>query len=82
MYDMDDFNLPAAALYVIFACIPYFITLVVYRIYYSPLARFPGSKLAAATGWVEAYYDIVKGGQLTFQIQKWHERYGVYQSSE
>ena len=59
----------------------YFIAVLVYRLYFSPVARFPGPKLTAATGWVETYYDVFKGGQFTFQLQKWHEQYGVSQSA-
>lgn len=48
-----------------------------YRLFLSPLARFPGPKLAAATLWYEFYYDVVKQGQYTFKIKELHERYGL-----
>lgn len=50
--------------------------LVCYRIYLSPLARFPGPRLAAATGLYEAYYQIVKGGTFTWHIDDLHQKYG------
>ena len=54
----------------------YLLALAVYRLYFSPLAKFPGSKLTAVTGWYETYLDVFKGGQFTFQIEKWHRQYG------
>ncbi|KAI0192310.1 cytochrome P450 [Xylaria flabelliformis] len=49
-----------------------------YRLYLSPLASVPGPKLAALTGWVEAYYDLLhgEGGQFMFKYREWHEKYG------
>lgn len=58
-------------------CILRFIYLVVYRLYFSPLAGFPGSKLAAATGWYEFYYDFVYNGHYVFEIERMHEKYGT-----
>lgn len=54
----------------------YFIGRSFYRLYVSPLAKFPGPKLAALTLWYEGYYDIVKRGQYTFEIGRMHEKYG------
>ncbi|KAI6352175.1 hypothetical protein MCOR25_009508 [Pyricularia grisea] len=56
--------------------VAWLIGLCVYRLYFSPLAGFPGSKLAAATGWVETYHEVYRGGQFVFKIQEWHEKYG------
>ena len=48
----------------------------VYRLYFSPIASFPGPKLAALTLWYEFYYDVILGGQYTFHLRKLHARYG------
>ncbi|PQE31548.1 Trichodiene oxygenase protein [Rutstroemia sp. NJR-2017a WRK4] len=50
--------------------------LVLYRLYYHPLAQFPGPTLARATYAYEWYYDLVLGGQYTFKLRELHEKYG------
>ncbi|KAK8046184.1 cytochrome P450 [Apiospora saccharicola] len=54
----------------------YFTTLAFYRLFLHPLSRFPGPRLAAASRWYEAYYDVVKDGQYVFKIAELHKRYG------
>ena len=58
----------------------YCIFLAVYRLFFSPLATFPGPKLAALTLWYEFYYDVVKRGRYTWKIAELHERYGLLPS--
>lgn len=48
----------------------------IYRLYLSPIAKFPGPKLAALTLWYEFYYDVVRGGQYGFKIADLHDQYG------
>lgn len=48
----------------------------VYRLYFSPIAKFPGPRLAAVTYLYELYYDIVKRGKYTFKIRDLHAQYG------
>ncbi|KAM0805978.1 cytochrome P450 [Usnea florida] len=66
------------ALAVIVACCStiYYLAIGVYRLYFSPIAKFPGPKLAALTLWVEFYYDVVKRGRYTWKIEEMHKRYG------
>lgn len=52
------------------------ITTAVYRLYLSPLAKFPGPKLAAVSLWYEFYYDVVKRGRYTWKIAELHKQYG------
>ena len=51
-------------------------TLVIYRLYLSPLAKIPGPVLAAATGWYEFYYDCLLAGRSIFEIERMHNTYG------
>lgn len=55
----------------------YGVGLVVYRLYFHPLAAFPGPRLAAATAWWEFYYDVVRDGELVFQLPRLHAKYGT-----
>ena len=52
-------------------------SLVFYRLFLHPLARFPGPKLAAITLWYEGYYDVIQNGQYTFKIVELHKKYGT-----
>ncbi|GFF32208.1 trichodiene oxygenase [Aspergillus udagawae] len=54
----------------------YLLNLVIYRLFLSPLAKFPGPKLAAVTSWYELYYDLVHKGKYLFEIEKMHDKYG------
>jgi len=47
-----------------------------YRLVLSPLAKFPGPRLAAATRLYEAYFQIIKGGTFTWHINDLHDQYG------
>lgn len=55
--------------------------LVIYRLYFHPLARFPGSKLAAATGWYEFYFQYWLEGQYIFETERMVKKYGMKHNS-
>ena len=50
----------------------------IYSVYFGPLAKFPGPKLAASTLLYEFYYDLICKGQYTWKIKELHQKYGTY----
>ncbi|KAF4978236.1 hypothetical protein FZEAL_5341 [Fusarium zealandicum] len=58
------------------AFLAYGLLLAVYRLFLSPLAGFPGSKIAAATAWYEFYFDVVKRGRYYYKISEMHDQFG------
>lgn len=54
----------------------YILSLAIYRLYLSPIANFPGPRLAALSRWYEFVYEVVLRGQFTFHITELHKRYG------
>lgn len=42
-----------------------------------PLSHFPGPKLAAMTLAYEGWFDLIRGGRYTREIQRMHEKYGT-----
>ncbi|KAF1947457.1 benzoate 4-monooxygenase cytochrome P450 [Clathrospora elynae] len=74
---LDDMNMTTTVLlYGALGTALYTLYGVVWRLYISPVAHFPGSKLAAATFWYEFYYDVMKGGQYVYEIERMHRIYG------
>ena len=59
------------------ASLIYLLCLAIYRLYLSPVARFPGPRLAALTFWYEFYHDVIRGGQYVFKINELHDQYGT-----
>lgn len=47
-----------------------------WRLYLSPVAKFPCRKLAALTFWYEFYYDVIKGGAYVYKIKEMHDELG------
>ncbi|KAJ2988862.1 hypothetical protein NUW58_g3760 [Xylaria curta] len=54
----------------------FYVAKVIRRLYFHPLAKFPGPKLAAGTFLYEAYYDVIKRGKYVHRIEEMHKRYG------
>lgn len=63
----------------IFLCsvLAYHVLLAVYRLSpLHPLHKFPGPRLAAASYLYEVWFDLIKGGQYTFEIKRLHDIHG------
>jgi cytochrome P450 len=73
-------NLPSPGV-IVPACVAlwcfYWLVIFIYRAYFSPLAKIPGPRLAAATFWYEFYYDVYPNKfQYLWKIKQLHEQYG------
>lgn len=73
---VDSLWSPSITLLILLSICVYYVSIGCYRLYLSPLAKFPGPRLAALTYWYEFYYNVVRRGQLTFELAKLHEKYG------
>ncbi|KAH8732199.1 putative P450 monooxygenase [Phaeosphaeriaceae sp. PMI808] len=73
---LSSLSLIEVASLILTAYVVYGLGLAIYRVYLSPLSRYPGPKLAAATLWYEFYYDVVKRGRFAWEIKRMHEKYG------
>lgn len=69
---------PSLAVFLVVATttIGYCIAVAAYRLFFHPIAHFPGPKLAGLTRWYEFYYEMIQQGQMTFHIQDLHKKYG------
>lgn len=56
----------------------YNVTTVIYNLYFHPLARFPGPRLAAASDCWQAYVEVIKEECLSKKLLDLHARYGMY----
>ncbi|KAK8026464.1 hypothetical protein PG991_003520 [Apiospora marii] len=80
-YDFHEYVPHAALATIVFGgagalLVAYGVGLAVYRLCLSPIAGFPGPRLAALSLWYEFYYDVVCGGRYWAKIDELHDRYG------
>ncbi|KAJ6133016.1 hypothetical protein N7471_008231 [Penicillium samsonianum] len=65
-----------------FACfllgsvVAYNLVMVIYRLYFHKLSRFPGPRLAAATGLYEVYFSTWGPGIFEYEIDNMHRKFG------
>ncbi|EEQ34237.1 benzoate 4-monooxygenase cytochrome P450 [Microsporum canis CBS 113480] len=70
---MEPWSMLMAA---IVALLSYLIVQTIYRLYFHPLSKFPGPKIAAIGRFYEFYFNVIKGGMYIWEIQRMHEKYG------
>jgi hypothetical protein len=49
--------------------------LAIWRLYFHPLRKIPGPRLAAMTSWYEFYYDVICDGQYPKRITQLHKEF-------
>jgi hypothetical protein len=57
-----------------FTC--YAIAKAIQRIYFHPLSKIPGPKLAAATQCYEMYFDLIQKAHMPWHLEALHATYG------
>ena len=72
-----DFSIKNASLFAALCFLLYAVYGAIWRLYISPLAKYPGPKLAALTQWYEFYYDVVKHNRFAWEIERLHDIYGT-----
>lgn len=72
----QDVSISAAIGVAFLALIASFVAQCVYDIFFHPLRKFPGPKVAAVGSYYEFYYDVVKDGTYLWEIEKMHRTYG------
>lgn len=56
----------------------YYLGVIIYRLYFHPLAKIPGARLGTVTWLREAYYQVWCAGRFPMQYLEDHKKYGPY----
>lgn len=72
----DSLSWGAILASVVLLSLSWILVTAVQRLWFSPLAKVPGPKLAALSTLYEFYYDCICTGKYVFEIQKMHHKYG------
>lgn len=78
---IDQMEIPSWPVIFLYASSLYLLHLAVtaiYNIWFHPLAKFPGPKIAVIGPWYEFYHDVIRDGRYLWKIEKMHEIYGKY----
>jgi hypothetical protein len=61
----------------LFCSVAYVVGIVVYRLWFSPIANFPGPLLARITFGYQLYHNWFRTGFYYLEIAKMHQEYGL-----
>jgi len=75
---MAYISIEGAIALILLAGISYIFGSVCYNLFLSPIAVFPGPKLAAASFLYEFYFDYFKNGTYIFEVERMHNVYGGF----
>ena len=77
---IDKVNLQSKQLIWALLCVflLYRLSIIIYRLYFHPLSKFPGPKLAAVSTLYRAYFQMWRDGDHVAQATRLHETYGRY----
>lgn len=64
-------------LYGVSVLLIYIVVKYIYRLTFHPLAKFPGPKLAAATNFYGASFDLLSSESYVKSFPAFHEKYGL-----
>ncbi|KAK6592778.1 cytochrome p450 [Botrytis cinerea] len=72
-------DLPVLNLFIKFTIVltTYYLLIAIYRIWFHPLARFPGPRICAITFLYEIGWDYFYEGTYVYRIEEMHDRYGA-----
>lgn len=74
---VPQFPTPERAFFALFSLgILYTFWKSVYNLYFHPLRKYPGPRLAALSKWYEFYFDVYKGGRMPKNLVELHKVYG------
>ena len=71
----------ATVVYCLLVFVLYRLSKAIYNLYFHPLHKFPGPKLAAATSLYEFYYSIIRDGEFMWELERMHNQYGTRKST-
>ncbi|KAM0418947.1 hypothetical protein ACHAPT_012105 [Fusarium lateritium] len=75
IFGTDKLTVAAAQAAVLF-WVSYLACKVIYNLFFHPLSKFPGPKIAAIGSYYEFYHDVVKDGTYLWRIEEMHRKYG------